>query len=270
MEADDMFVINPVLWDFYKQYDGVDGYKRSNGGWMGAKPEQIFVAEVPMADYTDAVRASYADAAIVVISRVGGEGSDMPTRSNTLPMTIRRTRRMCWTRAITTSPLATAPHDALNNVLALCGKTVEDGMDADGDAQKVYGWNNSAKKLLNTSVHTGEEVTNQFDDADLNDYGQECVYLTRADWTTFPTTYATLNANAKMLEMLDPMYTYNQAKASAKDVPTYSYGVDSQMTLAKMYGLAFDDPAWEKLLNQMTIEDQVRMVSAPAHTRAAV
>ena len=82
MEADGMFTVNPVLWDFYKQYDGVDGYKRSNGGWLGAKPEQIFVAEVPMADYTDAVRASYADyadAAIVVISRVGGEGSDMPT-----------------------------------------------------------------------------------------------------------------------------------------------------------------------------------------------
>ena len=76
------FTVNPTLWEFYKGYDGKDGYVRSNGGYMGAKPEDIFVAEVPMNEYTDAVRDSYKDyndAAVVVISRVGGEGSDMPT-----------------------------------------------------------------------------------------------------------------------------------------------------------------------------------------------
>ncbi len=533
MEADGMFTVNPVLWDFYKQYDGVEGYKRSNGGWMGAKPEQIFIAEVPMADYTDAVRASYAnyaDAAIVVISRVGGEGSDMPTgdfgdgskylalqpQEKELLLEIKNSgefgkvialintsnamelgwveqeeygidaclwiggvgqsgaravaKALCgevnpsghlvdtyaadsysapamqnfgdfkytnqedalavisgnfgtnyvvyqegiyvgyryyetryadsvlnpdsnasssagafvgktWkyadevdysfgyglsygaddglpfvqkivsskatddgvdvtvkvtnngtmegkslvqlyaqqpyiTNGIEKSAIqligfektdvlqpgesqtvtihadqneyasydyktdktyvldagnyyfaiGNDAHDALNNILAYCGKTVEDGMDADGDEKKVYAWNNSAKKLLDTSVHTGETITNQFEDADLNYYEQECVYLTRADWTTFPATYAELTATAKMLEMLDPMYTYNQAKENAGEVKTYSYGVDSQMTLAKMYGLSFDDAAWDKILNQMTIEDQVRMVSGSALT----
>lgn len=533
MEADGMFTVNPVLWDFYKQYDGVDGYKRSNGGWLGAKPEQIFVAEVPMADYTDAVRASYADyadAAIVVISRVGGEGSDMPTgdfgdgskylalqpQEKELLLEIKNSGKfgkvialintsnameLGWVeqekygidaclwiggvgqsgaRAVAkvlcgevnpsgrlvdtyaadsysapamqnfgdfkytnkedalaviggnfgtnyvvyqegiyvgyryyetryadsvlnpesnaksaagafaskkwnytsevTYPfgyglsygaenglpfeqkivsakagdngvdvtvqvtnkgdaagksvvqlyaqqpyvrggieksaiqligfkktdllhpgesqtltihanqetfasydyktektyvldagdyyfaIGDSAHDALNNVLALCGKTVEDGMDAEGDAQKAYGWSISEKKLLNTSSYTGETITNQFDDADLNYYGEDCIYLTRADWTTFPTTYAELTINAKMLEMLDPMYTYRQVKASAGNVPTYSYGVNNQMTLAKMYGLAFDDAAWDKILNQMTIEDQVRMVSGSALT----
>ena len=58
-----------------------DGYIRSNGSYSGALPEDIFTAEVPQSEYTDAVKASYADyndAAVVVISRVGGEGSDMP------------------------------------------------------------------------------------------------------------------------------------------------------------------------------------------------
>ena len=76
------FTVNPTLWEFYKGYDGKDGYTRSNGGYTGANPEDIFVAEVPINEYTDAVRDSYKDyndAAVVVISRVGGEGSDMPT-----------------------------------------------------------------------------------------------------------------------------------------------------------------------------------------------
>ena len=82
MEADGMFEVNSTVWDFYKSYDGKDGYTRSNGSYMGAKAEDIFIAEVPVSEYTDAVRDSYdaySDAAIVVFSRVGGEGSDMPT-----------------------------------------------------------------------------------------------------------------------------------------------------------------------------------------------
>ena len=77
-----MFEVNSTVWDFYKSYDGKDGYTRSNGSYMGAKAEDIFIAEVPVSEYTDAVRDSYdaySDAAIVVFSRVGGEGSDMPT-----------------------------------------------------------------------------------------------------------------------------------------------------------------------------------------------
>lgn len=81
LEEDGEFEVNNTLWDFYKTYDGKDGYIRSNGSYSGALPEDIFTAEVPQSEYTDAVKASYADyndAAVVVISRVGGEGSDMP------------------------------------------------------------------------------------------------------------------------------------------------------------------------------------------------
>lgn len=82
LEADGAFDVNDTMWDFYKTYDGKEGYIRSNGTYMGALPEDINVAEPPTAEYTDDVRASYADysdAAVVVFARVGGEGSDMPT-----------------------------------------------------------------------------------------------------------------------------------------------------------------------------------------------
>ena len=82
LEDGGAFDINDTMWDFYKSYDGKSGYTRSNGTYMGALPKDIYVAEPPLADYTDEVRSSYADyadAAVVVFSRVGGEGSDMPT-----------------------------------------------------------------------------------------------------------------------------------------------------------------------------------------------
>lgn len=81
LEDSGRFDVNDAMWDFYKTYDGKEGYTRSNGTYMGALPEDIFVAEPPVAEYTDEAKASYADyadAAIVVFSRVGGEGSDMP------------------------------------------------------------------------------------------------------------------------------------------------------------------------------------------------
>lgn len=82
MEEGHRFHVNTTLWDFYSKYADKEGYIRSNGSYMGALPKDIFIAEPPISDYTQAVRDSYAqysDAAIVVFSRVGGEGSDMPT-----------------------------------------------------------------------------------------------------------------------------------------------------------------------------------------------
>lgn len=76
------FQVNKTLWDFYKTYDGQEGYVRlNNTGWQGATDDGIFVAEVDPEDFTQEIRDSYADysdAAIVVLSRIGGEGNDMP------------------------------------------------------------------------------------------------------------------------------------------------------------------------------------------------
>ena len=67
--------VNPALWDFYLTGDGAQ-YTRDGGGYTsGAK-----VGEAPWASYTDDVLASvqqYGDAAIVTLSRVGGEGVDL-------------------------------------------------------------------------------------------------------------------------------------------------------------------------------------------------
>ena len=69
--------VNPTLWDFYTVGAGKD-YARSKSG-MVAKSSEV-TAEVPWDVYTDEVKdsvAQYGDAAIVTLSRVGGEGADL-------------------------------------------------------------------------------------------------------------------------------------------------------------------------------------------------
>lgn len=67
--------VNPTLWDFYTQGPGKD-YVRDSGGFTSAAA----VGEAPWSVYTDEVKdsvAQYGDAAVVVLSRVGGEGVDL-------------------------------------------------------------------------------------------------------------------------------------------------------------------------------------------------
>ncbi len=70
------FDVNETLWDFY--LDEGKEYLREVGGVVTM--EAAKVSECPWAIYTDEVKASftaYCDAAIVTLSRVGGEGSDL-------------------------------------------------------------------------------------------------------------------------------------------------------------------------------------------------
>ena len=68
------FQVNGTLWDFYAT-GAASEYRRVAGGMVSL--ESAAVAEAPWSVYTDEVKdsvASYGDAAIVVLSRVGGEG----------------------------------------------------------------------------------------------------------------------------------------------------------------------------------------------------
>lgn len=74
----DGFTVNPAMWDFLNQTK--EKYSRGTSG-----VEQLLsVGEIPLSEYTDEVRSSYAqynDAAIVVIGRSGSEGTDLDTGS---------------------------------------------------------------------------------------------------------------------------------------------------------------------------------------------
>lgn len=70
------FSVNETLWDFYDTGDGA-AYKSDRGGMVTTAGATT--SEVPWSAYTDEVKKSvsaYGDAALVMISRVGGEGAD--------------------------------------------------------------------------------------------------------------------------------------------------------------------------------------------------
>ena len=84
--------------------------------------------------------------------------------------------------------IGVSAHDALNNILALKGKTTLDGMDQDGNA--AFAQQVGQDIVLDTeaytvSAKTGEAITNRLDFADINQYegrgDHEVIYVSRKD-----------------------------------------------------------------------------------------
>lgn len=166
-------------------------------------------------------------------------------------------------------------HDALNNILAAKGKTVDDGMDKAGVAAK-------ASKQRKTSFNKDEyrlsanntSITNQFDSTDINYYvggtAQEVTYLSRNNWNG--TWCESMDGFAATKAMIDEAASYYSSKTDGSTSPTayqkgaadtssITYGAEQKYTLAMMIGADYDDAAWDLLLDQLTLEDYYNSTS---------
>lgn len=75
------FVTNPTLKSFYESRQSGPVRTANSSDLDNGDNQKIATAETPQSKYTDAVKNSYADysdAALVVITRIGGEGFDLP------------------------------------------------------------------------------------------------------------------------------------------------------------------------------------------------
>lgn len=164
-------------------------------------------------------------------------------------------------------------HDALNNILAAKGKTTADGMDYNGDSsfvQKITISNNDYEKY-SKSTQTGYEITNRFDNADLNLYeataDQHITYLSRKDWdATYPVSVSALKCvDDKMV--YDMQVGHEIAANDGDEMPVYGTvtAEEGELTLAMLMDLDYDDEKWQDLLNQMTLEEQQWMCSYGLH-----
>lgn len=167
--------------------------------------------------------------------------------------------------------VATDAHNAVNNTLAAKGYTVEttEGrMDAEGNAELVYKWNNPEfdSTTYATSLN-GTEITNQLSESDINLYsgngGQNVTYLSRNDWTgTFPTQITQLALTEQMIRQLQDIQ-YDPADYEAVMMP--AMGQNHGLKLVDMIGLSYDDPKWEDLLDQLTFDEMVSMIGDSFH-----
>lgn len=150
-------------------------------------------------------------------------------------------------------------HDALNNVLAAkgaSGMVSVSGEAVSGDASKTYTWQESFDDTsYRTSRYSDTEVTNQFDDCDINYWIDGAVtYLSRNDWdATYPTTATQIEATDEMIEVLGG--EYYEKPEDAPSVSDYIQGDNQDIPLAAMIGKDFDDEEWETYLNQFTVEE---------------
>lgn len=162
-------------------------------------------------------------------------------------------------------------HDALNNALAAQGYTTADGMDANGDPSKSAALSLDKLRTFSNPTFSGKgfatyaathhtdggKVTNQMDKADLNTYEPGAVrYLTRSDWEgSWPSPVKNVSANNAMKKLL----LHQEYKAGKPDNSIVT-GAKGNLKLISMRGKSYDDPAWDDLLNQMSLDEMMGLV----------
>ena len=177
-------------------------------------------------------------------------------------------------------------HDAVNNILqkkSSTGVNVNlNKMVGTGNQELVYKFHKDEDKVTySTSKVTGVKITNQFDNADLNLYesakeSNSVTYVSRNNWEGTVKLGMTSNhalLNNQVIVTATPQMVEDAKKMSQKiepdDIKYPQYGVDNGITLAGMVSLVdgkpqhveFDDERWDDLLDQLSWEDTVMLLS---------
>ena len=162
-------------------------------------------------------------------------------------------------------------HDALNNILAAKGAQGmfdQNGAAVAGNAAKVHTWQEAFDDQTYRTSTKGYEVTNQFENCDLNSYIEGAVtYLSRQDWeNTFPKGIIPVEATDEMIRILSGDL-YKRPEGSP-DASSITQGVNRGITLLDMRGIPYDDITWETFLSQMTVEEMATQLIDGFGTKA--
>lgn len=169
---------------------------------------------------------------------------------------------------------ATDSHNAVNNILAAKGFTVESSqgrMDTDGNAALTYKYVQTAfdAETYATSAN-GTEITNQLSLADPNLYegteGQNVTWLSRNDWEgTYPSDEQIVLQLTEMLIKDLQQTRYDPADYESVEMPVL--GAKNGLKLIDLMGAEYDDPRWQQLLDQLTYDEMVAMIGDSFHWR---
>ena len=181
--------------------------------------------------------------------------------------------------------VGTDAHQAVNHILADKGFTEESGMTSAGDPSMTRKITLSADmSSYALSAATGNAIQNRFDNTDINRYDgrgeNKAQYLSRSDWQG--TAVFGFGENQEKLEnnvalsATERMSSDSQIQTVEQDTKEYPvYGADNGKTLLSLRAdiatdengkrietpIAYDDPRWEELLDQLTWEEMVILLS---------
>ena len=248
----------------------------NTGAMAGKKTVQVYV----QSPYTDYDKQNGVEKSAVSLVGFGKTGMIEPGASETLSMTVNKRDIASYdTYGAGTYILdagdyyftaATDAHDAVNNILAAKGYTVENTngkMTADGNADLTYTWTEDA---LNTTTYAtsenGTKITNQLSCADPNLYegvDETVTWLSRSDWNgTLPTETVKLTLTELLKKDLQEV-RYDTADYESVEMPTL--GAKNGVKLYDMIGLDYNDPKWDELLDQMTFDEMNSLIGDAFH-----
>ena len=184
--------------------------------------------------------------------------------------------------------VGTDAHNAVNNILMAkkaAGEDVDESrMYGSGNADLAKKWTNGTfdKETYSVSSATGNEITNLFDNADLNKYegagGQGVEYLTRSDWEgTFPKEAAVLRVTDDMWE--DGLTHEESGRAAiAEEYKRLYYSdvtevpamdTDGTMKVADLCDVDISDPRWDELISQLPYDEMTNLIYNGFHLTQA-
>ncbi len=113
-------------------------------------------------------------------------------------------------------------------------------------------------------------ASNEFSDVE----GEGITYLSRADGfanfeeaTAAPTDF-TLSDELKATFVNNSNYDPAAYDDASDEMPVT--GAEGDLTLADLYGLDYDDPAWDQLLDQLTFEEMDTLIASGGYGNAAI
>ena len=172
--------------------------------------------------------------------------------------------------------LADNAHQAVNHILAKKAAEYDvevhvDRMDTAGVTEYVYQWYEEKMDAQSYSTAlNGTPVTSQLSAADPNLYegtkGQNVVWLSRNDWEgTFPSDKQIVLQLTDLLIKDLQQSRYDPADYGKVEMPTM--GADNGLKLRQLMGKPYDDPMWDKLLDQLTFKEMVSLIGDSFHWR---
>ncbi len=160
-------------------------------------------------------------------------------------------------------------HDAVQSVLKYQYPELMEDVTTTGTVM--------AETLDEDQVYTESNDTliqNRLDEADLNtwDCGTEVTYLTRNDWTgTFPTEVTSVTATEEMIGLLqNATYDSEEANEEYTGDTSWEYDQDLGVVAAQLIGLDYDDPLYEELMSEVSLQDMVNQYTANEETLESI